>query len=293
MKTFAERWGKWVVPYAALWLTLLAGGVVVVALALLGAEVYDNVVDEAGLANLDRPALALAEDLRTPEINSAATGFTNVGGSIGMPILASILTAWLTWLNRTWRPIILVCGATAVSITATTFGKNLVGRARPDFVHAVPPYETSPSFPSGHALNSTVVIGVLVYLTCLQLKKTSARVAVIAAGVIFVAAMGLSRVFLGHHWMTDVIAAWLLGLAWLGIVILAHRLFHVLRHRGHAGPAPTFDHPAHLMDGRPDGGGPGPAKGAGPGPDTGAAGSAAGNEDTTADGLGARGPTGG
>ncbi|MHA7223460.1 phosphatase PAP2 family protein [Arthrobacter sp. RHLT1-20] len=289
MKTFAERWGKWVVPYAALWLTLVIGGIVVVALALLGAEVYDNVVDEAGLANLDEPALALAEDLRTPELNSAVTGFTNIGGSIGMPILAGILTAWLTWLNRTWRPIILVCGAAAVSITATTFGKNLFGRARPDFVHAVPPYETSPSFPSGHALNSTVVIGVLVYLTCLQLKKTSARAAVIAAGVIFIVAMGLSRVFLGHHWMTDVIAAWLLGLAWLGIVILAHRLFHALRHREHAGPAPTFDHPAHLRDGRPDGAGTGRANGVDGGPAT----LAAGSEGTTTDDVGARGPTGG
>ena len=285
MSTFTERWGKWVVPYAALWITMLVGGAIVVVLALLGAEVYEGVVDEAGLANLDKPALALSEDLRTPELNAAVTGFTNIGGSIGMPILASILTAWLTWVNRTWRPIILVCGAAAVSISATTFSKNLVGRSRPDFINAVPPYETSPSFPSGHALNSTVVIGVLVYLTCLQLKKTSARVAVIAAGLVFVLAMGLSRVFLGHHWMTDVIAAWLLGLAWLGIVILAHRLFHVIRHREHAGPAPTFDHPAHLRDGRASA----------------PAGSPAGSEERAdgsstpegKDDVGARGPTGG
>ncbi|WP_346927607.1 phosphatase PAP2 family protein [uncultured Arthrobacter sp.] len=292
MSALSERWGKWVVPYAALWITMAVGGLIVVVLALLGAEVYDNVVDEAGLANLDKPALALAEDIRTPELNAAVTGFTNIGGSIGMPILASILTAWLTWVNRTWRPIILVCGAAAVSTTATTFSKNLVGRSRPDFIHAVPPYETSASFPSGHALNTTVVIGVVVYLTCLQLKKTSARVAVIAAGLVFVVAMGLSRVFLGHHWMTDVIAAWLLGLAWLGIVILAHRLFHVIRHREHAGPAPTFDHPAHLRDGRasrPDG-----KTGGGP------AGSAAGSEESAhgtstpegKDDVGARGPTG-
>lgn len=243
MKSLTDRWGRWVVPYAALWITLLVGGVIVVALALMGAEVYDNVVDDAGLANLDKPALALAEGWRTPALDSIVTGFTNIGGGIGMPILASILTAWLTIHTRTWRPIILVGGAAAVSVTATSVGKRLFGRTRPDHADAVPPYETSPSFPSGHTLNTTVVIGVVVYLTCLELRRTIARVGLITAGTLFIVAMGLSRVFLGHHWMTDVIAAWLLGLAWLGIVILAHRLFHVMRHRKHAGPAPTFDHP--------------------------------------------------
>ncbi|QCB98767.1 phosphatase PAP2 family protein [Arthrobacter sp. PAMC25564] len=231
------------VPYAALWITLLVGGVIVVVLALLGAEVYDNVVDDAGLASLDKPTLAFAEQLRTPALDTAVTAFTNIGGGIGMPILATILTAWLTFITRTWRPLILIGGAAAVSVTATAVGKKLVGRTRPDHADAVPPYENSPSFPSGHTLNTTVVIGVVVYLACLQVKRTITRVGLITAGVAFAVAMGLSRVFLGHHWMTDVIAAWLLGLAWLGIVILAHRLFHVLRHREHAGPAPTFDHP--------------------------------------------------
>jgi len=87
------------------------------------------------------------------------------------------------------------------------------------------------------------VMGLVVYLACLQIQRTVARVSIITAGSIFIIAMGLSRVFLGHHWLTDVIAGWLLGLAWVGIVILAHRLFHVMRHREHAGPAPTFDHP--------------------------------------------------
>lgn len=244
-----QRWGKWVVPYVALWITMLIGGVVVVILALVSAEVYDNVVDDAGLANLDKPALAFMEQLRSPGLDAFITGFTNIGGGIGMPILASILTAWLIWTSRTWRPLILIGGAAAVSVTATTLGKKMIGRVRPDHADAVPPYENSPSFPSGHTLNTTVVIGLVVYLACLQVKRTIARVGLIAAGVIFIFAMGMSRVYLGHHWMTDVIIGWVLGLAWVGIVILAHRLFHVLRHREQTGPAPTFDHPAHLGEG--------------------------------------------
>ncbi|MET3174835.1 UNVERIFIED_ORG: membrane-associated phospholipid phosphatase [Arthrobacter sp. UYCu721] len=244
MDTRRDRLSQWFKPYAALWTTLLVGGTLVVTMALLGAEVYDNVVDDRGLTALDLPALELSQNLRSPVLDAGVTAFTNIGGGIGMPILASILTAWLTFLSRTWRPIILVGGAAAVSTFATTVGKRLVGRTRPDHSEAVPPYETTPSFPSGHTLNTTVVIGVLVYIMCLQFEMLWARITAITAGVIFIVAMGLSRVFLGHHWLTDVMAGWFLGLAWVGMVILAHRLFHLLRKREYAGPAPTFEHPA-------------------------------------------------
>lgn len=251
--TLRDRLGRWFKPYAALWITLLVGGALVVAMALLGAEVYDNVVDDEGLASLDLPALDAAQELRNPGLDAAVTAFTNIGGGIGMPILATILTAWLTFLSRTWRPIILVGGAAAVSTLATTLGKRLVGRTRPDHAEAVPPYETSPSFPSGHTLNTTVVIGVLVYIMCLQFEMLWARITAITAGAIFIIAMGLSRVFLGHHWLTDVMAGWFLGLAWVGMVILAHRLFHLTRKREHAGPAPTFEHPVLRDDHTEDG----------------------------------------
>lgn len=248
MSRVRDRVDKWIKPYAALWLTMILGGGLVLAMALLGAEVYYDVVDKEGLAGLDIPALEYSQSLRNPETDAFVTGFTNIGGGTGMSILASVLTAWLTFLSRTLRPIILVGGAALVSTLATTYGKGLVGRSRPDHSEAVPPFETSPSFPSGHTLNTTVVIGVLVYIMCLQFNALAARITALAAGAVFILAMGLSRVFLGHHWMTDVIAGWFLGLAWVGIVILAHRVFHAMRKREHAGPAPTFDRPVLRED---------------------------------------------
>ena len=124
MDTLRDRLGTWFKPYAALFLTILVGGVVIVSLALLGAEVYDNVVDSAGLANLDKPALALSESLRSPGLDAFVTGFTNIGGGIGMPILASILTAWLTYLSRNWRPLILIGGAERVSQFSKSFAAS-------------------------------------------------------------------------------------------------------------------------------------------------------------------------
>jgi undecaprenyl-diphosphatase len=65
-----------------------------------------------------------------------------------------------------------------------------------------------------------------------RLEHKRSRIAVLVAGIAFAVAISLSRVFLGHHWLTDVMVGWVLGLAWLGVVVTAHRLFlTVWQHR--------------------------------------------------------------
>jgi membrane-associated phospholipid phosphatase len=62
-----------------------------------------------------------------------------------------------------------------------------------------------------------------------RLRTRWARAAAVIVAFVWALAMGLSRVFLGHHWLTDVIFAWLLGAAWLALVITSHRLFLTIR----------------------------------------------------------------
>jgi len=205
------------------------GVVIAVVLTAASAEVYESVVESDGVAGLDQPVLDQAVQWRSPGLNEAVTWFTDVGGAVGMPILATavVLAMVLAW--RSWTPILLTVIAAAGSLAMTSTGKELIGRARPPLRLAVPPYEESPSFPSGHTLNATVVVGVLVYLMLRRLDSTWARTVVVVAGALFVVAMGLSRVFLGHHWLTDVMVGWTLGLAWLSVVVTAHRLFLTVR----------------------------------------------------------------
>lgn len=216
-------------PYAAMWIVLAAGGLLVVGLAALAAEIYESVVETDGMAGVDGPLLAWAVEQRTPELSAGVTAFTDVGGTIGMPVLAVLVIAVLSRISRSWRPLILIGVAALGSLAMTIVGKNVIGRSRPDLADAVPPYESSPSFPSGHTLNSTAIVAVIAYLCCLEIDALLGRLAVIAACSLFVVLMGLSRVFLGHHWFTDVAAAWALGLAWAALVVLAHRVFHTVR----------------------------------------------------------------
>lgn len=216
-------------PHGALVLTLMAGAVIAAVLTAAFADVYESVVQADGVAGLDHPVLAVGKSLRSPGLNMAVTAFTDVGGTIGMPILALTAMGALAYRRRSWTPVILVVTAGLGSLLMTIAGKRLIGRTRPDLSDAVPPYEHSASFPSGHSLNAVVIAGIVAYLIILRLKTTRSRVLTGAAAAVFAAAMGLSRVYLGHHWLTDVLAAWALGAAWLALVVTAHRLYLTVR----------------------------------------------------------------
>jgi undecaprenyl-diphosphatase len=219
-----QHWGRWSVANAALVVTVLLGGLLVLALNAAAGEVYEAVVQRDGVAAFDQPALDAAVAHRSPTLDARVTDFTDIGGKVGMPILALVVTLALALSWRKWTPVILMGVAALGSIGLTIVGKDLIGRARPPRSLAVPPYESSASFPSGHTLNATVIIGMATYLLLLRWSSRWARVITVTLAATFVIAMGLSRVFLGHHWLTDVVAGWLLGLGWVVAVITAHRV---------------------------------------------------------------------
>lgn len=217
----AWRWG---IANLALVMTLVVGGGMVLAANALAGEVYEAVVERDGLAGLDEPVLEAAVSSRTPATEQLVTRFTDLGGTVGMPIIAVLVTALLAVTRRSWLPVVLMAVAATGSVLMTVLGKDLVGRVRPPVALAVPPLETSPAFPSGHALNATVVLGVAAYLVMLGRRHLRSKLLVASAVVGFVLAMGLSRVWLGHHWLTDVMAGWLIGLGWLATVVTGHRV---------------------------------------------------------------------
>ncbi|HSO65106.1 MAG TPA: phosphatase PAP2 family protein [Ornithinibacter sp.] len=235
----AGRVWRWSLANLALVVTVLVGGAVVLGATKLAAEVYEEVVDSEGLAALDEPVLDAALASRTPASERLVTQFTDLGGTVGMPVIAVVVVVVLAVRRRSWLPVVLMGIAAAGSVLFTVLGKDLVGRARPPVGLAVPPLETSPSFPSGHTLNATVVMGVAAYLVMLGRTHLRSRVLVGSVVVVFVVAMGLSRVWLGHHWLTDVLAGWLVGLAWLGTVVTAHRVKVTLDRAQRASPSTT------------------------------------------------------
>lgn len=214
--------------HVALVATLLVGGTAVTLLTGASAEIYEAVSDESGVAGLDRPVLDTVMGWRSGPADTAITWFTDLGGQVGMTLLALVAVLAMTLAWRQWTPAVLVLVAATCSLAMTIVGKAAVGRVRPPLADAVPPFESSPAFPSGHALNAVVIAGVVAYLLVRRQRRPWVRVTTITGAAVFALLMGLSRVYLGHHWLTDVLVAWTLGLAWLTVVVVAHRLFLTL-----------------------------------------------------------------
>jgi undecaprenyl-diphosphatase len=84
--------------------------------------------------------------------------------------------------------------------------------------------DTTSSFPSGHTLNSVVFLALVVWLLWPTVRR-GGHVALVAAGAVLSIGVAASRVYLGYHWLTDVLASGLVALAWLCIVWLLASTF--------------------------------------------------------------------
>jgi membrane-associated phospholipid phosphatase len=223
----------WARPHGVVLITLGIGLVLCGLFTLGAAQVYDEVTDVDGVANLDQPVLQAAVHARRAGVTRVVQAYTDLGGPVGMPLLATAVLSLLAWRSRSWEPLLLGLATGAGSLAMTVVGKAAVGRTRPPLVDAVPPFETSFSFPSGHSLNAMALAGIVAYVLVRRQARAWVRALTVTLAVVFAVTMGLTRVYLGHHWLTDVLVAWALALAWLAVVITAHRLFLTAR-RAHA-----------------------------------------------------------
>jgi len=132
------------------------------------------------------------------------------------------MSAWLAW-RKQWLPLGALMFSVGGGALINELLKNIFLRPRPDFPNAFY-HESGFSFPSGHSMLSILFYGMTAYLIASQVLswKTQIRLGVTAFTLSLL--IGFSRIFLGVHYLTDVLGGWAAGVVWLIVCITALRL---------------------------------------------------------------------
>jgi membrane-associated phospholipid phosphatase len=165
------------------------------------------------------------QEVKSPFFAAGMQAVTALGAPISELVLIGIGTL-ICAMRRRWIEAVFVA-ATVSSLLLTAALKLLVGRPRPptyvlnpaDFFLAVDQY----SFPSGHVLFFVVFFGFVGYLAYLHMSGLL-RSAVISGCAILILLIAPSRIYLGAHWVSDVIGSYVIGTLWLIMLILVYRL---------------------------------------------------------------------
>lgn len=194
----------------------------VAAAGLFGFVKLASEVAEGDIFALDKTilrALRTTQDLAVPIgpewLKVAMVDFTALGGT---PILTLITVLAVGFL-------VAVCKFTSAGFVAISIGcgailsaaiKSYFVRPRPEIVqHLVE--VSSPSFPSGHSMNSAIVYLTLAVLLARTQERRRVQIYLISTALVLTLLIGCTRVFLGVHWPSDVLAGWTVGAAWAAL----------------------------------------------------------------------------
>lgn len=170
-----------------------------------------------GGLEMDSAILTLFHAGDRPEIARLARIVTEIGGWRVLLPLTAAGALWLLW-RRDWRGAVLLIATTISGRLLVELLKIWTDRLRPQAHEHLVAVE-SMSFPSGHAANATIVY---LSLAILLFRDAPWRGPMLWAAVWLALASGISRVLLGVHWPSDVIAGWALGLIWTFVLIGPH-----------------------------------------------------------------------
>ena len=178
---------------------------------------------ERGLMRALRAPSDPCDPLGPDWVEKFAIDLTSLGSHTVLTLLVLIVTLYLLLMQKRATAALLAGSAVGAALVSH-FTKLLVDRARPDVVDHLVEVSTQ-SFPSGHALLSASIYLTLGALLARQFPQPAVRRYFIGVAVTLTVLVGASRVYLGVHWPSDVIAGWLVGALWAwGCWALAQRI---------------------------------------------------------------------
>lgn len=165
----------------------------------------------AALRNSENPSLPLGPGW----LQSAMLDVTAIGGVAVLTLITVIVVGFLA-VSRKGKLALFVVTAVSTGALVSTLLKSLFDRPRPNLVSHLIDVNTT-SFPSGHAMNSAVVYLTLAALLARTRMDNATRIYILSMAIALALTIGFSRVYLGVHWPSDVIAGWAVGAFWAAL----------------------------------------------------------------------------
>ncbi|MCC6178947.1 MAG: phosphatase PAP2 family protein [Chloroflexi bacterium] len=218
---------------AAFGLLLVLGFILAVGASFIFAELADE-VSEGETLPVDMAALLWLRQFQSGALDVAAQ-VVSAFGSEGLAVILVVIIGTLIWQRR-WGAAISLFIVTAGAQFLNDVLKLLFQRTRPAPVDFALLPGQSFSFPSGHAMVSAAAYGFLGYLVW-RLLRGWLRWTLIVVLAVLVVLIGLSRMYLGVHYLTDVVAGYLAGFIWVDAVVIAGHVLNLRRSR----PAASSD----------------------------------------------------
>lgn len=199
--------------------SLILVGFLVVAIALFGFVKLASEVVEGDTTAFDKQVLRSLRTAADPGVpigpgwlKTAMVDFTALGGVAVLTLITALAVGYLLASRKRATAGFVILSVAGGAILSAGI-KSLFLRARPEIVpHLVD--VTSASFPSGHAMNSSIVYLTLAVLLARAEDRRSIQLYLITIAIVLALLIGTTRVYLGVHWPTDVLAGWSVGAIW-------------------------------------------------------------------------------
>ena len=207
-------------------ITVVIALIVVVGGINLFIELTETLKSEL-LADYDQQITEYVISYRSSALTKYFVFVTNVGDVYGYAIILGVFTIMSIFVFKSWKYTVQIILVLALSALSNLILKRFVDRARPGIEHMVS-VETL-SYPSGHAMSAMAFYGFLMYLFYRFKINIFLKIGIILLLALLILSIGLSRIYLGVHFPSDIVGGYIAGFIWVVFCILLFDVIEVFR----------------------------------------------------------------
>jgi membrane-associated phospholipid phosphatase len=202
---------------------------IIFVLALNGFIELTDELAENELEPFDTAVQNFVISYRTPWLTVFFEFMTDMGDRLAYILITMALVAYFYIARKGWKFILQTASVLILSTLSNILLKRVINRARPSLEHLVT--VNTLSYPSGHSMCAMAFYGFLAYLCARYTIKRWLKITLIILLIFIICMIGLSRIYLGVHYPSDVIAGFIGGLIWVTFCALIFNVFSLLRKR--------------------------------------------------------------